>query len=255
VVKVAAGGRPLPNSGLIQVFSQKTGRLEALLLDEGLLTEIRTAAAGALAAKVLAPKSIQKIGMVGTSVQARYQLSMIKHVTECRNVVVWGRNTAKVHTLCQELNLQGWDAQGVDQADKLLEDCDLVITTTCSKEPILGKESVTTRNSGLHITCIGADAPGKIELDPKLVAKADLLVADTRLQSIERGEFQKAVDSGLVKEDSIVPLGGFIGQKQLHRKSEGDNRLTIFDSSGVALQDCVISSMVVSKINHKVAAA
>lgn len=251
VVKVASGGHPLPNSGLMQVYCQKTGRLEALLLDDGLLTELRTAAAGALAAKFMAPKTIQKIGMVGTSGQARYQLDMLKSVTDCRAVLVWGRTATKVEMLCQNLNEKGWDTTPAENIDDLLQDCDLIITTTCSREPLLGKSTLETRHTGLHISCIGADAPGKVELNPQLVAKANLLVADSRLQSIERGEFQGPVSRGLIREDSIVPLGDFLQREELHRKSEEDNRLTIFDSSGVALQDCVISSLIVSKIGKK----
>ena len=88
VIKVASGGYPQPNSGLMQVFSQQTGKLEALLLDDGILTEVRTAAAGALAARLLAPKKLAKIGIIGTGIQARYQLGMLKSVTDCLTVQV-----------------------------------------------------------------------------------------------------------------------------------------------------------------------
>lgn len=103
VIKVASGGHPLPNSGLMQLYSQATGRLEALLLDEGILTELRTAAAGAVAAKHLAPPSIGKIGILGTGVQARYQLSYLKLVTDCRNVLVWGRTQEKVEKFVRDM--------------------------------------------------------------------------------------------------------------------------------------------------------
>lgn len=233
----------------MQVYSQKTGRLEALLLDEGMLTELRTAAVGALAARLLAPK-IETIGIVGTGVQARYQLDMLSAVTDCRSVLVWGRTPSNVDIFISEMTSKGWKIRAADSPDELLQDTDLIITTTPSREAILGKTSLETRESGLTIICIGADAPGKYELDPALVAKADLLVADTSAQSVERGEFQKPIADGLVAtEKLLVPLGQLIQTEGLHRRKEGDNRFIVFDSSGVALQDCVVSSLVVGMLD------
>jgi len=244
VIKVASGGHPMPNSGLMQVYSQKTGRLQALLLDEGILTELRTAAVGALVAKLLCPSKIETIGIVGSGVQARYQLEMLASVTNCRNVLVWGRTPSNVTALVKEFLTKGWTISAAETPDQLLQDCDLIITTTASREAILGTTGLETKKSGLTIVCIGADAPGKYELNPSLVQKADLLVADTTSQAVERGEFQMAVADGLVKKESLVPLGQLILEEELHRKYDDDNRFIIFDSSGVALQDCVVSSMV-----------
>jgi len=242
VIKVASGGHPMSNSGLMQVYSQKTGRLQALLLDEGILTELRTAAVAALAAKMLAPK-IEIIGIVGSGVQARYQLDMLAAVTDCRNVLVWGRTLSNVKVFVSEMSLRGWNISAANTPDQLLQDVDLIITTTPSREMILGKSSLETRKSGLTIICIGADAPGKQELNPALVAKADLLVVDTPAQSVERGEFQNAIADRWVKKESLLPLGQLIQKEDLQRKKD-DTRFIIFDSSGVALQDCVVSSLV-----------
>lgn len=247
VIKVASGGYPMPsNSGLMQIYSQKTGKLEALLLDDGILTEIRTAAVGALAAKLLAPKHLDTIGVVGTGVQARYQLRFLASITDCRRVLVWGRTPTNVQTYCEEMANEGWSIQAVDHIDDLLKECDLIVTTTCAREPLLGKDLSclsSRKRQGLHITCIGADAPGKTELTPELVAQAALLVADTIGQTVERGEFQRAIQSGHVTTQSIRTLGKVVEELDLHRQGMDDNRLTIFDSSGVALQDCVISSI------------
>lgn len=207
------------------------------------MTELRTAAVGALAAKLLAPE-IKTIGIIGSGVQARYQLDMLTAVTDCRNVLLWGRTPSNVSTFISEMSPKGWDISTASTPDQLLQDADLIITTTPSREIILGKSSLETKESGLTIICIGSDAPGKHELNPALIAKADLLVADTSAQSIERGEFQKAIATGLVTEKKLVPLGHLIQKIDLQRK-EDDNRFIIFDSSGVALQDCVVSSMVV----------
>jgi ornithine cyclodeaminase len=117
--------------------------------------------------------------------------------------------------------------------------------TTPSRETLIGAiyNSLLSNKKGLHIPCIGADAPGKFELDPKLVGKADLLVADTAQQSVERGEFQKAFADGLVDQTSVFSLGNLVNLSELHRKEQGDNRLTIFGSLGVALQDCIVAQM------------
>ena len=254
VIKVASGGHPFNNSGLVQLFSQSTGKLDSLLLDEGILSELRTAAVGAVVAQLLAPDILMTenngnegcIGVLGTGIQARYQLQYLAHVIKCRNVKVWGRTSENVQKYINDMNLQGWKVSPVDTPQDLLTDCSLIVTTTSSREPLL--QCTSDIKHPLHITCIGSDATGKMELDPKLVAKADLLVADCKLVTSERGEFEDALKHNLVELDSVVELGNFVERKELHRQrkdgDEDDCRLTIFDSSGVAVQDCVIAAMV-----------
>ena len=139
VVKVASGGHPLPsNSGCIQVFSQKTGKMEALLMDEGILTELRTAAAGAVAADTMAPIKINTIGMLGTGIQARYQLRFLKHVTDCREVLVYGRTPDNVKKYVKDCEKEGWNVIVAKHPNDLLDNCELIVTTTSSREPVLG---------------------------------------------------------------------------------------------------------------------
>ena len=260
VIKVAIGGHPFKNSGLMQLYSQETGKLETILMDEGILTELRTAAAGAVAAQLLAPRlttnNTHNIGILGTGVQARYQLQYLKHITECRNVLVWGRTGLKVKQFIKDMTNEGWNIKAVDNADELLDHCQLIVTTTSSRVPVLGKTWVSQGKQSptktpLHITCIGSDATGKVELDPKLIEAADLLVTDSRLQTKERGEFEDMIANGTVEVEDIVEIGELANRHELHRRKEGSNenddddcRLTIFDSSGVAVQDCVIAMMV-----------
>jgi ornithine cyclodeaminase len=202
VIKVASGGYPMPNnSGLMQVYSQKTGRLQALLWDEGVLTEMRTAAVGALAFTLFAPRpcSSTTIGMVGTGVQARYQLQWLANVTSCRKLLLYGRSLEKAQVLKEELETSGgWIVTIASNADELLSHCDVIITTTSSRQGILGgscSNTATTttatttpqRRRTRLITCIGADAPGKMELDPALVQQAHVLVADWRVPILVRG--------------------------------------------------------------------
>jgi ornithine cyclodeaminase len=243
VIKVASGGSPWENAGLMQVYSQTNGRLKALLLDEGVLTELRTAAVGALAARLLAPKTINRIGIVGTGVQARYQLGMLECVTECRDALVWGRSPQNVVKYCKEMRDKGWRIESVEDADDLLQQCELIVTTTNAREPVLGTSGVAPLKGAL-ITCIGSDTPGKIELDVSLVEKATLLVADNPPQSKERGEFQWVLAQGRNTLEQIMPLGRLCQSKDFQQDPNDDKSFTIFDSSGVALQDCVVAQMV-----------
>lgn len=284
VVKVASGGHPLPsNSGCIQVFSQKTGKMVALLMDEGILTELRTAAAGAVAALCLAPVDIQCIGMLGTGIQARYQLRFLKHVTNCRKVLVYGRTPDNVNKYVEDCRKDGWDVTVAKAPNDLLDKCELIVTTTSSREPILGVDWKYTYESTnpefgadpegrpkgkiplQHITCIGSDAPGKAELSLDLLVAAEragCLVADSKAQTAERGEFQRTdprtighlTDEPTTTGWRMSELGKqlprnrlFVSQGKVNHL-RGEMPISIFDSSGVAVQDCVIADLVCSAL-------
>ncbi|EJK59480.1 hypothetical protein THAOC_20294 [Thalassiosira oceanica] len=246
VIKVASGGNPHENSGLVQLYSQRTGKLAVLLLDDGLLTEIRTAAAGALAAKMFAPtlKATDSVGMLGSGIQARFQLRYLAHVTDCRNVLVWGRTEEKVNKYKRDMEAEGWQVQTTNDPQRLLR-CPLIVTTTSAREPILKLDGDTERLN-CHINCIGADATGKMELDPMLVAASDLLVADSKKQTRERGEFEEAISRGLVSLDQVVEIGNVNTDGEA--SSSPSKRFSIFDTSGVAVQDCVVAEMVMKAL-------
>ena len=246
VSKVATGGflgnskaGMSPNTGCMLIFSQGTGRLEAILLDEGLLTEIRTAAAGALASSLLAPKNVSCIGILGTGVQARWQLRFLRNVTPCRKVLVFALD--RLEEFCSEMAAEGWQVTAADSIEHMVRSADLVHTVTTARAPLVKKEWV---RKGMHITNIGADAQGKQEMDPAIMAQADLLVTDSRAQTVERGEFQHAVKAGLIDISDVREIGELIGQPELHRQGSDDDRLTIFDTSGVAVEDVQITRMV-----------
>jgi len=245
VIKVASGGTPWTNSGLVQMYSQNTGQLELLLLDQGLLTELRTAAAGAVATRVLGPKVVTKIGMVGTGVQARYQLQYLRYVTNCRHVMIYGRSNENVMTLKMDLETMGWVVEVAKAPNDLMNHCNVIVTTTCARQGLLSE--LPTIHPTL-LVCIGADAPGKQELAAELVAHADCLVCDSRIQTKERGEFQHALQSGLVSmsSSSVLELGEVVANSSLLANGRS---LTIFDSSGVAFQDCIVAKIVYETLN------
>jgi len=180
VVKMASGFYNNPDLGLpasdgvVLLFSQKTGELQLIMLDECWLTDIRTAAAGAVAARHLAPKNVNCIGIVGTGVQAGLQLEMLRHVVDCDRCIVWGRNPQKVQALIDELQsrktFSRWrlQFQGTGDMELLTSQCRLIVTTTSAKEPLIRADQV---KKGTHITAMGADDHGKQELEAAILMR------------------------------------------------------------------------------------
>ena len=257
VLKMASGfynnaelGLPV-SDGVILVFSQQTGQLKLVLLDKCWLTDMRTAAAGAVAAKHLAAENIQHIGIVGTGVQARMQLEMLRDIVDCQSCFIWGRNPDKVQTMIVDLQasetIRGWglELKAATEIDELTSQCKLIVTTTPAKEPLIGADQILP---GTHITAMGSDDHGKQELEAKLLAKADLVVADSVSQCVDHGECFHAVKDNLLEENAIVELGNVIRKTATGRTSE--EQITIADLTGVAIQDIQIAKMV----NHALAA-
>ena len=251
VLKMASGFYNNPeldlpvSDGVILVFSQKTGELKLILLDKCWLTDMRTAAAGAVAAKHLAPKTIHHIGIVGTGVQARMQLEMLRTVVDCESCFIWGRDSTKVQGMLDDLraseSIQAWglDIQAAETLDDLVSQCNLIVTATSAKSPLIRADQV---RKGTHITAMGSDDLGKQELEAALLAKADLVVADSISQCGQYGECLHAIQGGLIDEGSILELGQVIKNPAIGRTSE--DQITVADLTGVAIQDIQIAKMV-----------
>jgi ornithine cyclodeaminase len=243
VLKVASGFYDNPklglssSNGVMLVFSQKTGELLGVLLDEGYLTDIRTALAGAIAAKYLAPTHIEAIGIVGTGTQARLQLQYLKDITSCRKVYIWGRSEKSLDAYIKDMSMQGFSITSTQDMQELTRSCNLIITTTPSTQPLIRTDWI---KSGTHITAIGADAKGKQELDPLLLQRADMVVADSKSQCMDHGEVAAAIEQGLLSSDEIVELGELI---KSNRHREGDSQITVADLTGVATQDIQIAKL------------
>lgn len=252
VLKMASGfydnpARGLPASdGLLLVFCQKTGALQYVLLDKCRLTDLRTAAAGAVAAKHFAPRSFSHIGIVGTGVQARLQLEMLMHVVDCRECLIWGRSPDKVQTMIGELQSKesfqayGMNLHSAQDLQTLTSRCELIVTTTPAQAPLIRADHV---RPGTHITAMGSDDHGKQELEAALLAKADLVVADSVSQCVDHGECFHAVHDNLIKETDILELGRVIKDTTMGRSN--DEQISIADLTGVAIQDIQIAKMVV----------
>ncbi len=248
VIKIASGffnnaALGLPSSqGMMLAYSQKTGAPVAILHDEAHLTNIRTAAAGAVVAKYLAPDNVDCIGIIGTGTQARLQLEYLSGIVDCKHVKVWGRHVDHTDAYCAEMNKQGYSVSSTD-LESLTKACNFIVTTTPSTEPLIASDWV---QPGTHITAMGSDTPGKQELDTEILNRADRVVADSIAQCIERGEIAKALEAGVLVEDEVVELGHVISGK-----AEGRTRadqLTVADLTGVAVQDIQITKAVFNSL-------
>jgi ornithine cyclodeaminase len=230
----------LPTSdGLILLFSQRDGTLASILLDECYLTNVRTAVAGQVVAKYMAPSKIDCIGVFGTGVQGRMQVEYLKPVVDCRNIMVWGLLQDNFDTYQQDMEKLGFSVQTTRDAGQVTEKCRLIITATPSQTPFIDVKQI---KPGTHITAMGSDTPQKQELDPKILQKADMIVADSIEQCLSRGEIFKALQAGLVKKEDLIELGDVIAGGQPGRTS--DEQITVADLTGVAVQDIQIAKAV-----------
>jgi len=249
VIKIASGFYQnkllgLSNGqGMMLVFDQKSGKPLGLLQDEGYLTDVRTAVAGAICAKYLAPNNIQAIGIIGTGVQARMQLEYLKSVTDCRSAIVWGRSVSALDQYRTSMADSGFIIETTMALDQVTDNCNLIVTCTASEKPLIIKDQIKGK---IHITAMGSDTPNKQELDSNVLSKADLIIADSRSQCEVRGEIHHAIKNKIVSMDSIVELGEIINGDRRGRTT--GSALTVADLTGVAVQDIQISKAVLSNI-------
>jgi ornithine cyclodeaminase len=228
--------------GMSLVFSASTGEPLYYLQDHGYLTQLRTALAGCIVAKYLAPAEIEAIGIIGTGEQSYLQAKYLSYVTPCRHIILWGRNKDKCLQYQKIMVAQGYDVEIAANPSDVAKQCNLIVTTTASKEPLLMKDDI---NLGTLITALGADAPEKQELDPNLVAIADRLVVDSISQCSDHGEISHALRAGLIDACELVELGTVIEHSNQHYQYKRDkNSITIADLTGIAVQDIMIAKTV-----------
>jgi len=226
-------------NGLMILFSAKTGLVQALLLDNGYLTDIRTAAAGAVAARHLAPAMVETAGVIGTGVQARLQIIAASLVRPFKRVLVWGRDGDKAAKCALDLAAElGIDARPEHDRARLVAESQLVVTTTPAGEPVLKADWL---HPGLHITAMGSDQAAKNEIDPRALAAADLYVADRVSQTRLLGELRSAIAAGAWKKGTPPELGEIVTGARPGRTS--DDQVTICDLTGTGAQDTAIASL------------
>ncbi len=252
-IKVATGfadnpKRDLPaNSGAVWVFDAETGVLKLMILDNGFLTELRTGAAGAIAADLLARPEVDTVGIIGAGVQARYQLEALLQVRTPRRVLVWSRDQARARAFAVEAR-DRWalSAEAASSPVEAVRSSDLVITCTSSSTPIVMADWV---RPGTHITAMGADMPHKQELDPALLARATV-VPDRLSQCLTQGEIHHAVAAGLFRADQAhAELGAICAGLAPGRTR--DDEITIADQTGVGVLDAAMANYIATRIDDR----
>lgn len=241
-------GLGLPSlNGLMVLLSAKTGLVEAVFLDNGYLTDIRTAAAGAVAARLLAPSKVTTAGVLGTGVQARLQLVAAAKVRPFGKALIWGRDAGKASRLAAELNAAlGIDVAACTDPADLVAQCQLVITTTPARDPILNADWL---HAGLHVTAMGSDQEDKNELDPRILERADAVVCDRISQCETMGELRSARAAGPAGSlSNVSELGNVLTGAAAGRMSDDD--ITVCDLTGTGVQDTAMATLALERVRR-----
>lgn len=245
-IKISPGffGNPalgLPSvNGLMVLLSARTGLTEALLLDNGYLTDLRTAAAGGVAARLLSRPDSRVAAIYGAGVQARLQLQALTLVRPIVEARIWARRPEQARqTAAWCAREYGLPVVAVDDPRAAAEGADILVTTTPAAQPLLSRGWLT---SGQHVTAMGSDAEHKNELDPRIVADARPYAPDSLSQVRRLGELRHAMAGGAVAADASFPgLGEIIAGMAAGREDEA--AITVADLTGTGIQDTVIAAL------------
>ncbi|KAA2317139.1 cyclodeaminase [Pseudooceanicola sediminis] len=236
-----AKGLPSLN-GLMILLSAETGLVRAVFLDNGYLTDLRTAAAGAVAARHLAPE-VTTAGIFGTGVQARLQARAAHLVRPFQRCLVWGRDAGQAAACARDIAAAtGAACRACDDPAEVVQQSQLVVTTTPATEPILQREWL---HPGLHITAMGSDQAGKTEIAAAALAAADLYVCDRVSQCVLMGELRAARAQGLMPDEPPELGEIIIGTAPARRDAQ---QVTICDLTGTGVQDTAIAAFAMARI-------
>jgi ornithine cyclodeaminase len=223
---------------MMLLFDQKTGKPISILLDNGYLTDVRTAIAGRICARQFSNK-ITGIGVIGTGTQAKIQLEYLSSITDCKKVILWGRSVKKAKNYKKIMLEYGFDVNISSSIDFLSKNCNLIILATSSKKPLLLKEHL---RPGMNIVAVGSDTELKRELGEGILSFADLIITDSLSQCRLRGEISHSLKNNEIEIGDVRELG-----KVLDNTIEGrtkKNQIIVSDLTGVAVQDIKIASKV-----------
>ena len=250
-VKIAGGFWENPqrynipsSSGQMIILSARTGRCEAILLDNGYLTDVRTALPEAVVMRHLAPKNVRTVGQVGAGAQGRYQTRALQLVRSFERVLIYDRDEGRLDAYVQEMpQVLGVEVVKATSVEELVRNSDVVTTSTPSQQPFVRAEWL---HAGQHLTAMGADAEHKQELFPEVLGRADLIVCDRKSQCVRLGELHHALDAGVLTENSEVHELGEI-TAGLHPGRTSAEQITVADLTGVGVQDTAISLLALAR--------
>jgi ornithine cyclodeaminase/alanine dehydrogenase-like protein (mu-crystallin family) len=232
-------------SGLVAVFDAHTGDLRALLEDDHHLSDIRTAAAGALAARVLARPDSTVLGVLGTGVQAYLQVLAAAGELPIRVVRAWGRDPDRAGRFARAVRARRPDLRVTlsDTPRQACEDVDVLVTATSSTEPLVDAAWLTP---GLHITAVGADDPAKVELSPACIARADRVVVDSRALAEIHGDLAHAAGTAGIRPRQTPAELGELLVTTAGRTS--DDEITIGKLIGLGVQDLAAAEITIGRL-------
>jgi ectoine utilization protein EutC len=252
-VKVASGFYDNPalglptGSGLMALFDAATGMPLGLLFDNGFLTDIRTGAAGAVAADCLARRTIDTVGVIGSGVQARFQVECLREVRHFTRVVAWSIDERGLDAYCRELRESyGLEAVAEGGPEEVCRQADVLVTATPSTTPMVRAEWL---HPGMHVTALGSDTPGKQELEAACLGRADRVVVDRLSQCARFGELSHALAAGIMRETDVwAELGEVVAGIRPGR--DDDQQITICDLTGVGFQDTAIAAFAWARVRE-----
>lgn len=243
-VKISTGffdnpARGLPSlMGAVVVLDARTGQTRAVLMDNGYLTDLRTAAAGAVAARHLATREIRTVGIIGCGVQGGLQLEALRLVRKFERALVWGRDRGKAARYAERMaDTVKIPVSVAETPEEVVRQSEIVVTTTAARAPLIRREWL---HPGLHITAMGSDADYKQELDAATLHAADLVVCDRLAQSERIGEIHHAcADAPPGWRERIVELGAVVTGRAASRSHPA--QITVCDLTGTGVQDTAIA--------------
>jgi ornithine cyclodeaminase/alanine dehydrogenase-like protein (mu-crystallin family) len=231
-------------SGLTTVFAAATGQPVAILLDNGYLSHLRAAAAGAVAAKYLANPQLNCVAVVGTGQQAYLQLKCLLSVRSPALVQVWGRSLERVDSYVRrvvedhDLNME--IAPSLEAA---IRQADLVITATSSQSPLIQADWL---KPGVHLTAVGSDSPVKQELEPAVFQRADVIIVDQLEQCAAMGELHHALAAGVITPAQVQGEMGALMIGQIPGRTH-PHQITLADLTGLDVQDAAVATLALEK--------
>ena len=233
--------------GMVIVFDARNGAPAALLLDNGYITDLRTGAAGGVAARWLAPQRVDVVTVIGTGGQVRHQLEALSVARPgFSEVRVWGRDADHAHASVEALRArpgvtEGASFETAETVRAAVDEADVVITCTASRAPLVRAAWLAP---GAHVTALGSDGVGKQELDPDVLERADVVAVDSRDQCARLGELQHALVAGVVGDPGtdVVELGEIVSGRASGRT--GESQRTVCDLTGVGVQDVAAAIVV-----------
>jgi ornithine cyclodeaminase len=249
-VKVSAGfqenmarGNPVWD-GVVMAFDASTGAPVAIVRDGGLLTDWRTAVAGAIASHTLARGDAKTLGVIGTGIQGLWQPLAHKTVIDFDRLLLWGRSVEKAKMLQAQLEpqLPRVKVEVITELDQLVRASEIIVTATGSLEPIIKSEWV---QPGTHITAIGADDDRKRELELSVFERANVIVVDSLLVNQKYGDIAQALKAGTLEASSLIELGTLLANPSLGRSSS--EQITVAKLVGLGVQDLAAVEVVLER--------